>query len=333
MHCIANLLMTLLHVLFRRLYPLARPRTWAALLRLGLLAALCVSAGLARAGDEPPDQGEGARPAIVGGEEAAEGEFPFMAAIYRAQLDGNLTQFCAGTLLGPHWVLTAAHCFYDSVGRPDVFAEQLTVVLGRANLGESPLGQVRGVARIVAHPHFDAPSFDIDIALLELDAPVEIDGELTATVDLASEADEDALAVPGQAAVATGWGDRGGANGASEALLKVGLNVVSRAECRAFWGASTISENMLCAGDQRGSDTCFGDSGGPLLAPRPEGGYAQVGITSFGTSVCGSGAPAVFTRSSRFVGWIVTEAGRAIHLPAVWAAPLAPAENSPAPLE
>jgi secreted trypsin-like serine protease len=50
---------------------------------------------------------------------------------------------------------------------------------------------------------------------------------------------------------------------------------------------------MLCAGGT-GTDTCSGDSGGPLEAPIAGGGYRLVGLTSWGIG-CGQ-RPGVYTR-------------------------------------
>ncbi|EDS31864.1 serine-type enodpeptidase, partial [Culex quinquefasciatus] len=47
-------------------------------------------------------------PRIVGGSYATLGQFPFQVAVHY----GN--GFCGGSLIRSNWVLTAAHCVYDS---------------------------------------------------------------------------------------------------------------------------------------------------------------------------------------------------------------------------
>jgi secreted trypsin-like serine protease len=284
-------------------------------LLLALLLALLLG-GPTQASQDPPDEGAGPQPAIVGGVEAAPGEFPFMAAIFRRETSGELRQFCAGTIVNARWVLSAAHCYFDELGRQDVLAADLTVVVGRRRLS-SDTGQALEVGEIVAHPEFDPARFDSDLALLRLAAAIDLEGEgEVAVVDLPDAEEEATLAPPGALAQATGWGDTNNSGVTSDLLLKVGLPIVSAVSCRNFWGVRTISDNMICAGDSADEDTCRGDSGGPLLVrPTSARGFVQVGITSFGTSSCGLGVPAVFTRVSRFSNWIGGVAMPQVRLP------------------
>ena len=66
------------------------------------------------------------------------------------------------------------------------------------------------------------------------------------------------------------------------------------------YGSPVPSETAFCAGDAD-RDSCFGDSGGPLL---DETG-AQVGITSYGNTRCADpDYPGVYTRVSAYIDWI-----------------------------
>lgn len=69
-----------------------------------------------------------------------------------------------------------------------------------------------------------------------------------------------------------------------------------------------IVSTQLCAGGQRGVDSCRGDSGGPLMAITTQRGQKisyLAGITSFGTTTCGDeGWPGVYTHVGSFVDWI-----------------------------
>lgn len=66
------------------------------------------------------------------------------------------------------------------------------------------------------------------------------------------------------------------------------------------------NENQICAGEVNGSDTCVGDSGGPLmLEHQVKSNYLvfQIGIVSYGPSLCGS-APSVYTYVPNYIDWI-----------------------------
>ena len=53
-------------------------------------------------------RGSGGAGAIVGGEEAAPGEFPHQVALLRGGVGGSL--MCGGSLIAADKVLTAGHC-------------------------------------------------------------------------------------------------------------------------------------------------------------------------------------------------------------------------------
>jgi len=72
----------------------------------------------------------------------------------------------------------------------------------------------------------------------------------------------------------------------------------------------TIGEDQICAGGDRGKDSCAGDSGSALMMetfpteydPR----YVQIGVVSFGARRCASqGVPAVYARVSNYLEWIL----------------------------
>ena len=69
----------------------------------------------------------------------------------------------------------------------------------------------------------------------------------------------------------------------------------------------TMTSPHLCAGGEVGKDSCNGDSGGPLVkADRDDGAFYQIGIVSFGASLCGgSDMPAVYARVAEFLPWIL----------------------------
>lgn len=87
---------------------------------------------------------------------------------------------------------------------------------------------------------------------------------------------------------------------------KVSLKYRSSDKCQKLNGGP-LSNTQICVGEGNGTDSCFGDSGGPLMFVRKVGnGYANfvVGIVSYGFgTICGA-FPGVYTYIPPYVNWI-----------------------------
>ncbi len=89
-------------------------------------------------------------------------------------------------------------------------------------------------------------------------------------------------------------------------LIQAPINIVSVPDCdRAYASVNRINigRDQICAG--RGvTDTCTGDSGGPMMAPDRSGRWNVLGVTSFGVECARRDFPGVYTRVSEFLAWI-----------------------------
>lgn len=91
----------------------------------------------------------------------------------------------------------------------------------------------------------------------------------------------------------------------SDTVQQVDLPIIDNTTCtQAVPDYSGITANMFCAGYRDvPKDTCFGDSGGPMLVANPLGsGWLQVGLVSFG-DVCAT-TYGVYTRVANYLDWI-----------------------------
>ena len=229
--------------------------------------------------------------------------YPFQVALVR-KADGS--QFCGGSLIAPHWVLTAAHCFYNK-STQDTFADAIQVRVGVTDLTTTQ-GQTLDVTNIFNHPQYLAPStasFNNDIALLKLGA----NATMGTVIEPAGPNDTN-LNAGGMAVRVIGWG-RTEANTPSLQLREVPQELTTDDACKvAFPGLTGV---QLCArtltGDTTVRESCSGDSGGPLFTQNAP--LRQVGVVSFGSVSCTEiNTPGVYARVSSFDAWLGTTTGR-----------------------
>jgi secreted trypsin-like serine protease len=243
---------------------------------------------------------------IIGGEVAQSGTDPWQVSLNVSWIaDPFRAHFCGGSVIADKWIVTAAHCVVD------LSPKDVVVSAGTHRLGEG--GTHVNVQRIIVKGGYDPKTNDNDIALLELFSPLALDASGSIrSISVLTEGQENFVAGDGDShgprkgtwLRVTGWGatQEGGAQ--VRDLRFVEIPYVERKSCNSPLAYDAgITDNMLCAGQRiGGKDSCQGDSGGPLttLSDTP----LLAGIVSFGE---GCGRPekvGVYTRASRYAGWL-----------------------------
>lgn len=236
---------------------------------------------------------------IVGGHRAKRQSWPAHAYVYEM---GK----CGGTLIGRDRVLTAAHCFSSSPR-----ADNTQVVLGAWNLNDVQGDEVQwpDVHSIHLHSDYSSHTQKNDIALLILRQYVR----LTEHVQLAClgrGGNNGNDGYVGSQVGAAGWGATSFKGSTTDILLNVFMFVQPQRDCKRAQGSYYDPELMLCASSaamRGGKDTCQGDSGGGLYAVdyiEGEWRWSLIGVVSHGNGCGDRGKPGVYTRVSKYKGWI-----------------------------
>nr|XP_005300909.3 granzyme A [Chrysemys picta bellii] len=219
---------------------------------------------------------------IIGGYAVTPHSRPYMALI-------KGKDYCGGALIKENWVLTAAHCRID---------RRSTVVLGAHSLSKKEKEkQIFKIARPISFPCFNNQTKENDIMLLQLQQRAKIN-KAVKTIKLPNT---DTDPKPGTKCQVAGWGIiKNGDRKPSDILREVNITIIDRKTCNDqnhYNYQPMITMNMVCAGDKKGGkDSCFGDSGGPLIC----NGELK-GITSFGMpNKCGVvQGPGVYARLTK----------------------------------
>ncbi len=238
---------------------------------------------------------------IVGGEESTPEAWPSMVSIKDTLHNYH---FCGGSLIAQQWIVTAAHCMYDSDGNK-LEAGEITATVGEYDLGSWPTTPPTEIELVLVHKDYDPNTQINDIALLKLAVPVS--NESMPIASLSSTNNWIAQQAP---ATVIGWGstvaykpDETVTPDYPNLLNEVELQLKTDQQCTNSLGTSYSSE-MICAGESGGGkDACQGDSGGPLMV-NSNNGWQQIGLVSWGVGCASADYPGVYTRLALYENWI-----------------------------
>lgn len=242
-----------------------------------ILSALFLFSGYApaQAGNDDPVN-------VVGGTQAAQGEFPW--AVY---LGG-----CGGSLIRPDVVLSAGHCFSGTGNNTSI-----TATIGTVDNQSSSAQRIRST-----YVYDAGTAGSNDWALIKLASPVT---GIT-PIKLAST-----TAYDNGTFTVMGWGATSEGGSSSRYLLKAQVPFIDDATCKAYGGLynGLVAAQEICAGYAAGGvDTCQGDSGGPMVRRDANNAWIQVGVVSWGDGCARPNKPGVYTQVSNFSAAIEAKA-------------------------
>ncbi|NXO42382.1 TMPS9 protease, partial [Locustella ochotensis] len=229
---------------------------------------------------------------IVGGTDASSGEIP-----WQVSLKEDSRHFCGATIIGDRWLLSAAHCFNETM------PEEIEAYVGTISLNGTDENAVKvNVTRVIPHPLFNPMILDFDVAVLELARPLVFNKHIQ-PVCLPPAVQKFPV---GKKCLISGWGDlQEGNDTKPEILQKAFVGIIEQNTCNFLYNFS-LTDRMICAGFMEGMvDSCQGDSGGPLACEVTPGVFYLAGIVSWGFGCAQAMRPGVYSRITKLTDWIL----------------------------
>ncbi|ELK15909.1 Enteropeptidase [Pteropus alecto] len=232
-------------------------------------------------------------PKIIGGNNAKEGAWPWITALY---YDDQL--LCGASLVSNDWLVSAAHCVYGRNLEPSKWKAILGLHM-TSNL-TSPHVVTRLIDQIVINPHYNKRMKDNDIAMMHLEFKVNY----TDYIQPICLPEENQLFPAGKICSIAGWGSVVYQGPTVNILQDADVPLLSNEKCQQQMPEYNITKNMVCAGyEEGGIDSCQGDSGGPLMC-QENNRWLLVGVTSFGYQCALPNRPGVYAWVPGFTEWI-----------------------------
>lgn len=234
---------------------------------------------------------------VVGGSQVGKRLTRHLAHLIIKFKDAQYSSLCTATVIAPRWLLTAAHCFVGRNGYPSAATFSSYAFIGESSAKlrvENTVKRPYFVKSYFIHKKYKPRRFDHrnDIALVYLDRPIP--KAKLSMVKLGRS--HKSMPLVGTTVTTAGYGQLSEKGPKASHLMKASLIVKPFLACarreHPYFRQFLSAPIQVCAVSPgwphiARTDTCYGDSGGPLFFnEKSSGRILQFALTSFGTSTC-----------------------------------------------
>lgn len=233
-------------------------------------------------------------------------QFPWSLLILKKnRKTRNFEYKCGAVLISTKTALTVNHCLKGTIKDPSAYLIRAGE-WDRSSTFEFVAHQDRALSSIIGHPLYYSGGLFNDIAILKWITP------LTLEVNVAPIClpDENEITEPGKYCKSAGWGKTSEEAQTTEILKFVKVPIVSRTKCEKqlqqyrLGSRFKLHESFICAGGEKGLDTCSNDGGSGLFCERSDGSYVLTGLVSWGLDCGIENVPGVYSSIQNLLSWI-----------------------------
>lgn len=218
-------------------------------------------------------------------------DFPYYFLFITTTSLGFLKNFCGGFFISQEWGLTSAHCIHKQDAIDNIHL--LTNIIDFSQIFSSNISQIISSIKlkdIIIHPKYNRNNYDNDIALLHFESTTNIQNISIFNTSIYEKI--------GTSLTVIGYGS------IDEDLFiysdQLRSTNVSINDPKKFPNMN-ITDNMLLASNISGADSCYGDSGSPLIHMENK---KAIALVSWGYGCGDPKYPGVYTKISSFIEWI-----------------------------
>uniref|UniRef100_A0A8D0DX59 Uncharacterized protein n=1 Tax=Salvator merianae TaxID=96440 RepID=A0A8D0DX59_SALMN len=228
----------------------------------------------------------------LAGTDSKKGDIPWQVYMFSFDRKG----FCGGAIVNEKWIVTAAHCLEYSPH---------TIVAGEYNTSAfDHTEQLRRIVRAVPYPTYNASNkYEDDIALLELDSPLQLNAYV-APICIANREFTDSL-LKNREGIVSGWWKRRNQQKTGIVLQVLKVHPVDEVGCPRRPGSSSLP-GTFCGSLAATDEVTHRENSGSPYVTKMHDTWFLTAITTCGEECLTEDQYSIYTSIADYTEWIQT---------------------------